>query len=248
MLLRVMRATPESIYALRRPIFPRIPKYLFAALPICLAYLPIAFAFGVSARNAGLPFPAAVAMSLFVYAGASQMIAVGLMAAGQPLSVILLTTFLVNLRLLLLGTAIAEKVGRWPRPFKVLFGFQHTDETFAALCAQDTRHLAVHRTTNFQTVVHASWVVGTILGHQLSSMVINLETLGLDYALPGMLLGLAGLMVRTKVQMLVGIFSACIALLCVAAGQATWGVLLAASLGPTLGYWLEKQCPRPTPS
>ncbi len=214
-----------------------------AALPICLAYIPIAFAFGVTARNCGLPFSATVAMSLFVYAGASQMIAVGLIAAGQPLSVILLTTFLVNLRMLLLGTAIAERIGHWPTFRKILFGLQHTDETFAALSAQGKGSpFSQNRTLNFQTVVHASWVVGTIVGYQLSGMLFDMKVLGLDYALPGMLIGLAGLLVRTRTQIVVGLSSACIALLSVAAGHATWGILGAAVVGPTLGYWMEKAC------
>ncbi len=244
-----MRATSHSIFALRRPQLIRIPRYLLAALPICLAYLPIAFAFGVSAHNSGFPFAATVAMSLFVYAGCSQMIAVGLLAAGQPASVVILTTFLVNLRLLLLGTAIAERLGHWPVLRKTLFGLQHTDETFAALSAEGARvPLSQNRTLNFQSVIHASWVIGTILGYQLSGMVLDVKAFGLDYALPGMLIGLAGLMLRTRIQLVVGLSSACIALLAVALGQATGGVLLAAICGPTLGYWLERECQAPTPT
>lgn len=239
-----MSARPESIFALRRPAFLRVPRYLLAALPICLAYIPIAFAFGVSARNLGFPFAATAAMSLFVYAGASQMIAIGLMASGQPLSVILLTTFLVNLRMFLLSTAISERLGSWNCFHKILFGLQHTDETFAALSADGSggEPLVQHRTLNFQSVIHLCWILGTILGYQLSDMVLDVKVLGLDYALSGMLIGLAGLMVRTRIQLVVGAFSASIALIAIVCGQGTWGVLIAAVCGPSLGYWMERAC------
>ena len=75
-------------------------------------------------------------MSLFVYAGASQMVALGLIASGQSVVTIVLTTFLINLRLLLLGAAITPIFTGWSRKLRILFGLQLTDETFAALAAR----------------------------------------------------------------------------------------------------------------
>ena len=68
------------------------------ALPITLGYVPIGFAYGVLAEKAGLSAFNTLTMSIFVYAGSAQLIAVGLFDTNAaPLSIIL-TTFIVNLR------------------------------------------------------------------------------------------------------------------------------------------------------
>ena len=55
-----------------------------AATPIVLGYLPVGLAFGVLARRAGLTTPEAGLMSLLVYAGSSQFIAVEMISKGSP--------------------------------------------------------------------------------------------------------------------------------------------------------------------
>ena len=68
------------------------PKSSFAAglitsIPIALGYLPIAFSFGVAATRAGLSGFEAFGLSLIVYAGASQFLAIALIVGGAPLLV-----------------------------------------------------------------------------------------------------------------------------------------------------------------
>ena len=66
------------------------------AAPIVMGYIPIGFAYGVLAQQAGLSTRNTVLMSLLVYAGSAQLIALGLFAAGLPALSIILTTFVVN--------------------------------------------------------------------------------------------------------------------------------------------------------
>jgi 4-azaleucine resistance transporter AzlC len=74
-----------------------------AALPIVLGYLPVGMAFGVLAQKAGLSAFEAGSMSLLVYAGASQFIAVEMISKGAIWFPIVLTTFFINLRHLLMS-------------------------------------------------------------------------------------------------------------------------------------------------
>jgi 4-azaleucine resistance transporter AzlC len=76
------------------------------SLPIAIGYFPLGFAFGVMGREAGLTVLDIVLMSTLVFAGAAQFIAVGLIAAGVEAGAILITTFLVNIRHLLMSTAL----------------------------------------------------------------------------------------------------------------------------------------------
>ena len=57
---------------------------LMASVPIVLGYLPIAFSFGVAATRAGFSMAEATALSVLIYAGASQFLALALVTSGAP--------------------------------------------------------------------------------------------------------------------------------------------------------------------
>ena len=101
------------------------------AVPIVLGYLPVGFAYGVLAQKTGLSTFNAVAMSVLVFAGSATLIAVGLFASGAGAASIIVTTFVVNLRHLLMSAALAPHVRSWRKTEQGLFAFQLTDETFA---------------------------------------------------------------------------------------------------------------------
>ena len=120
----------------------------------------MAFAFGLPPRRRASRLNALL-MSLVVYAGASQFVAVGLLAASaSPLSIVL-STFVVNLRHVLMSSALAPSAGSWRRWQRAAFAFQLTDETFAvhalkaAAAALDPTEAIVLNAT-----VQASWVAG----------------------------------------------------------------------------------------
>jgi predicted branched-subunit amino acid permease len=87
----------------------------------------------VLARQSGLSLWEALAMSLFVYAGASQFIAVEMLAAGAAALPIILTVFLVNLRHLLMSATIACHLGRQPLGTSAAVAAELTDESFAVM-------------------------------------------------------------------------------------------------------------------
>ena len=74
--------------------------------PLILAAIPFGLIFGALAITTGLSAWATLSMSLFVFAGASQFIAVSLLASATALPVILLTVFVVNLRHMLYAASL----------------------------------------------------------------------------------------------------------------------------------------------
>ena len=78
-----------------------------AALPIVFGYLPVGITFGLLARRAGLTPVEVGLMSLLVYAGSSQFIAVEMISKGMVWFPIVLTTLLVNLRHLLMSSTLS---------------------------------------------------------------------------------------------------------------------------------------------
>jgi 4-azaleucine resistance transporter AzlC len=102
-----------------------------AQLPILLGVAPFGMIYGVLAMGAGLPSSAAQAMSSVVFAGSSQFIGANLFAASAPFLVIVVTTFVVNLRHALYSASVAPHVKHLRRPWKWLLAYLLTDEAYA---------------------------------------------------------------------------------------------------------------------
>ena len=87
-----------------------------SAVPIMLGYVPVGIAYGVMARQAGLNTWQTVLMSLTVYGGASEMMAAGMVAQGAAVLTIVLTTFILNLRHIIMSTCVFNQMqgGRLP--------------------------------------------------------------------------------------------------------------------------------------
>ncbi len=215
------------------------------AAPIVMGYLPVGLAYGVLAVKTGLSPLNTVLMSVMVFAGSAQFIAVGLIAIGAtPLS-IAATTFVVNLRHLLMAASLAPHLKSWPAPRLAWFGFQLTDETFALHSLRFVRGEKDAATTlAVNAVAQAAWVAGTLLGVVAGGAVADVRPFGLDYALPAMFIALVVGQARDRVHVLVGLVSAGLALALFAVGVGQWNVILAtlagAALGTGVGAWTRR--------
>lgn len=210
------------------------------ALPIVLGYVPVGLAYGVLATKAGIPALATVAMSVVVYAGSAQFIAVGLLAAGTtPLSIVA-TTFIVNLRHLLMSAALAPYLRRWSRLQMAAFAYELTDESFAlhaAHFAASGAHAAQALATN--VTAQLAWISGSALGILVGSAIGQVEPLGLDYALPAMFIALLVMQIKERVQAIVALLTGALAVGLLMAGLSRWHVIVATLVGATVGLGLE---------
>ena len=108
-------------------------------LPLIIGAIPFGIIFGTLSAKAGLSPAGTVGMSMFVFAGSAQFIAMGLVGAGTAWPMIVLTTFVVNFRHLLYTATLLEDLKRLPRRWQVLLTFGLTDETFAVIPDIDQR-------------------------------------------------------------------------------------------------------------
>ncbi|NER84739.1 MAG: AzlC family ABC transporter permease, partial [Leptolyngbya sp. SIO1D8] len=99
-------------------------------IPLIVGAIPFGIIFGTLAQTSGLSFAGALAMSACVFAGSSQFIALGLLAAGSPFGIIILTTWVVNLRHLLYSVGVLPYLKPLNQRWKLALGFWLTDETF----------------------------------------------------------------------------------------------------------------------
>ena len=102
-----------------------------AEAPILLSVIPFGLFFGALAVEAGIPISTSQAMSAIIFAGASQLLAVQLIAAGSSSLIMLLVVFVVNLRHALYSASVAPHMKMLSRVWKMLLAYLLTDEAYA---------------------------------------------------------------------------------------------------------------------
>lgn len=179
-----------------------------AALPIVLGYLPVGLAYGALAGGAGLSWWETVLMSVLVFAGSAQFVAVALWAGGADVLSIIATTFFVNLRHLLMSMALLPYF-KGARPgWLAWFGAELTDESFAVHSARFRRDAASYtRPVMLITngVAHFGWIAASGLGHLAQKGITDPGRLGLDFALPAMFIALLLMQFTKKMDIIVAL-------------------------------------------
>ncbi len=206
------------------------------ALPIVLGYIPVGFAYGVLAQKGGLNMVNTVAMSIIVFAGSAQLIGAGLIAAAASPFTLIFTTFVVNLRHLLMSAALAPKLSGWKKWQLALFGYELTDETFALHTMRMVKTApAKAETFAVNVTAHSSWVLGSLLGYLAGGRIADVRPVGLDYALPAMFIALLVPQLVKPVYLLMAIVAAALSVGLQLLGYGQSHVILATVIASTLG-------------
>lgn len=213
---------------------------LSAAWPICLGYIPTGIAFGVLAQKAGLHPIEIILMSILVFAGSSQFIAVSMLSSGAGVVSIIITTLAVNLRHLLMSSSLAVFLGNTSRKKLSLFAYGVTDESFAVNHSRFSRKiwsldqaLVVNHTANI------AWVVSSIIG-AYSGRFINERAFGIDYALTAMFICLLTLQLKGRFYVLTAIIAGAVAVVLSLIIPGSSYIVLASVFGATTVLGLKK--------
>jgi 4-azaleucine resistance transporter AzlC len=213
---------------------------VIAALPIMLGYLPVGFAYGVLAQKAGLSTFNTLLMSMVVFAGSAQLIAVGLVANGIAPLTIILTTFIVNLRHLLMSAAIFPHIAQWRKRELTGFALELTDETFALHSTRfELESVEKAEAFTINIVSHITWVLGGWLGVVAGQLVVDVEPLALDYVLPAMFIGLLVMQVKSSTQVWVALLGGVASVAFLLLGFSQLHVIIATMIGATIGAWID---------
>lgn len=214
--------------------------------------IPFGIAFGaVAIAPAGKLSPlAAGAMSAFVFAGSSQFIAAGLVTSGAGLLVIILTTFVVNLRHALYSATLAPHMKHLPRRWLLPLGFWLTDESFVVSAHRyHQRDDAPHKhwfVFGASLFMYLNWQACTWIGILAGSQIEDPGRWGLDYAMSVTFLGIVVPMVTSRPVALAVAVAGVTAVLAHSLPY-NMGLMLAALLGVTAGVLAERRWPeKPT--
>lgn len=186
---------------------------LLASVPIVIGYAPVAFSFGIAATRAGLSVAEAVTLSLVIYAGASQFLALALITSGAPVLVAAFSLIAMNLRHVLYGPALMKQAGKDARTRHAwAWAWGLTDEVFGQALGAIARGQRFSEPYMFGLGLgaYAAWVTGTFAGALTGGgalMAYPALDAGLGFTLPALFLALL-LSVMSRVQIPVVIAAA----------------------------------------
>lgn len=168
-----------------QPIKKALLKGLLDMLPLCLAVIPWGILCGSLAIQNGFSALETQAMSLLVFAGSAQLVAIELIAGNTPLLTILFTTFIISSRHFLYGLAVRHKIIDQPMRWRLPISFVLTDELFAF-----SQHRKAYRTKirliyalSAGFSFYIAWNLWTLIGIVAGAMLPDLTHLGLDFAI-----------------------------------------------------------------
>jgi 4-azaleucine resistance transporter AzlC len=216
---------------------------LTTVVPSILAYGAV---WGGLARQAGLSLGELVAMSLLVTAGTAQFVALPMLRAGDPAWLLVVTTFIVNLRHYLMAASLAPFLAHLSRGRLLLLAHGVTDEAYALTMARFARRPA-HPAyfAGSAAATYAAWYAGSAAGGVLGGRIPDPYRYGLDFIFPAVFIAILARTVRSPWQWAVAGAAGGIALVVRATAGGTWHIALAGLGAAALGAWLAPRDPEP---
>ena len=157
-------------------------------LPVMAGYLVLGMGFGILLQSKGYHFGWAILMSLTIYAGSMQYVAVDLLSGGATLVATALMTLMVNARHLFYGISMLDKYRTLGRKRWMMI-FELTDETYSIVCSHEPPE-GVDRGRFFLAISmldQSYWVVGCTIGAILGA-VVPIDFTGVDFAMTALFL------------------------------------------------------------
>ncbi len=212
-----------------------------STLPLVVGAIPFAVVFGTLASAGGLSLQGTMAMSLFVFAGSAQFIALGLIAAGTAWPMIVVTTFVINLRHLLYAATLIPYVSKLPHFTRLVWAFALTDEAFAVAMSR-VREPGMSLTPGYYfgsaSFMYVSWQLCTFVGFAAGRHFPVIAEWGLDFAMPVTFIGMLMPYLTTR-PMVCTVMVAGISALVLHSLPHKIGLIAASLLGVLTGLCLE---------
>ena len=181
-----------------------------AILPLSLAVAPWGLLAGSMAIEANLTPLEGQGLSAIVFAGAAQLVAIGMLKGGANLFSIILTTLLLTSQHLLYGLSMRPVISDLPVRWRVGLGFLLTDEFFALTSQYDKQQFNRWYALGVGLTFYVAWNLFTLAGIVLDQNIPHLDKLGLDFSIVATFVALIAPLVRnlpTVVCVAVSLFS-----------------------------------------
>lgn len=210
-------------------------------LPVVIGVIPFGITCGIMGLTAKLSGTETILMSVFVFAGASQFIGITMLSSGLASGgMIILTTLLVNLRHLIMGSSLAPSMIRLPFPLQALLAFFLTDEAYALTTSRIYKegYSVVYQLT-VSTMLYLVWVLSTVVGVILGNYISDPLVWGLDFAMPATFLVLLIPLLSNHISLLVFIMAAVVSVISASYLPGKWYIIIACLAASLMGGLLE---------
>ena len=213
-------------------------------MPIIIGYLPIAISFGIIAAQSNVGIYQSVLMSLLVYAGASQFMAVNMILIGALGIEIVFATLILNFRHFIMSMSLMNRLKNVPLSWKALLSFGITDETFAvaSIEAELLEDASQYYILGLFIGAYGSWSLGTLLGGLLAMVIPPTISKSMSIALYSMFIAL--LVPAIRKQWRFGIIAALSGLFNLILSpwlSGGWGIVFSTILGGCIGIFLMEE-------
>ncbi|MEZ9233488.1 AzlC family ABC transporter permease [Vibrio amylolyticus] len=229
-----------------KTITQQLWKGTIAMMPLSIAVIPWGLLAGSYAVESGLLALEAQALSAILFAGAAQLVAIGMFKSGAGLLTMLVTTFFITSRHLLYSVAMRDTLSPLPLRWRLTLGFLLTDELFALIghkTKEFNRYYALGAGLSFYLIWNLASLVGIIGG----SYIPNLDSLGLDFAIVATFIALVVPNIKSK-PILLSVVVAFFSSVMLHKWQVNGSLVIASLLAMSAGYIAERisnQAPTP---
>ena len=159
-------------------------------MPICMGYISVSMAFGLTAAKAGVPVWAAVLMSLTNLTSAGQFAGMNLLVANSSYIELIITTLIINIRYFLMSLSVSQKVEeKFKTSHRLITTFGITDEVFA-VSMQRRKDLSFPYMAGLILTPVLGWTTGTLIGAVATSLLPAVITDAMGFALYGMFIAI----------------------------------------------------------
>jgi branched chain amino acid efflux pump len=209
---------------------------LTTVVPSIVAYGVV---WGGLARQAGLSLGELVAMCLLVTAGTAQFVALPMLQSGAPAWLLVVTTYVVNLRHYLMAASLAPYLAGLSRGRLALLAHGVTDESYAltmARFAEHRPHPAYY--AGSAATAYLAWYIGSAAGGILGGRIPDPHRYGLDFVFPAVFIAILARTIQAPWQWVVAGIAAAVAIAVKATIGGTWHIALAGLGASAVGVWL----------
>lgn len=226
------------------PSLHMVRKGIATGFPIMLGYLPIAVAYGVLAKQAGMSITELTLMSVMVFAGASQFMGANMIALGAGAAEIVVATFVLNFRHFVMSLSLMNYLRHFALKWKLPISMGLTDETFA-VSALHTDEAKKEKGSYFYLALiltaYFAWIAGSFLGGILGDVIPQQLSQSMGIALYAMFIGLLIPSVKKHWRVgLIAVIAMGINFVCSQFMSEGWAIICGTVLGGLSGVFLLK--------
>lgn len=209
--------------------------------PLFIGVIPFGLAYGISSNSAGLSLIETILMSMTVFAGAAQFVAVEMMRQKAMVAFIVFMTLIINLRHILMSLSLKRYISDVNR-FKIsLLAFGIHDESYAvsSIYYEEKNRGSLKFLFSSSLLMYIGWVCSSFFGYVLGAQIGNPLEWGLDFAMPATFIGILIVQIKSWRILTVVLVSAVVAVFSKLFLGGNYYIIIASVAGALAGYFLE---------